>query len=87
MSLDKTLVGGASGILVLLGGYASQVFPSKSPQCLQAIREQAVNIASVCPTLTNGELFGMILLGGVAFVAITFGREILQSLFGERERT
>jgi hypothetical protein len=86
MSLNRTLVAGASSVIVALGTQAPKVFASKSPACLQAIANKAtesmINLA--CGKgLHNGDLFLMIVVGGGAFLVITFWKDIAQ-FFWER---
>ena len=84
MSLNRTLVAGASSVVVALGTQAPKVFADKSPACLQAIANQASEsmISLACGKgFDNGDLILMIVVGGVVFLVIAFWKDIAQSLW------
>lgn len=86
MSLNRTLVAGASSVIVALGTQAPKVFADKSPACLQAIANQATDsiIRLNCGKgFGNNDLIFMLFLGGGVFLVINFWKDILQ-FFGER---
>ena len=83
MSLNRTLVAGASGVIVALGTQAPKVFADKSPECLRAIQLQESDsiIQLLCgPDFGNGDLFIMFAFGGAIFLVINFWKEILDFL-------
>jgi hypothetical protein len=80
MSLNRTLVGVAGAVLAGLGADKA-AFLRLPYECQQAITNNLsdVQIARVCPEgFNDGSLISIILLGGGAFLLITFGREIYQ---------
>jgi len=80
MSLNRTLVAGASAVLAGLGTNQALI-STLSFECRQAIREQMPDavILQACPVgFNDGWLLGIILLGSGIFLLINFWQDIFR---------